>query len=291
MLITENVVSILPTCAVAGAKVIVDEEKKPRKSVCFNETVCTMEYDDLGKSCDIWHSKLDLKFFKAKAKALSDHLHQSQPMLAREIEEAHNFAHARATEGADHLFTKWHKLSSGRRGLERFVLDKNTRESHIREIQASRSVVFNLQCLFRRSSGGTKLTDPQAEMVQQQYYAFTRPAALLAQIYAAKDAAAVLPYYQDEDEHDEDEEELEEDAFLDDGVLSVGSGSVSSKNSKSAKKVKKRSDKESSSSPRRKSFSKKSSSKKSSKIRSHSPTGTRRMRNVEVGSDFERRGL
>ena len=197
-------------------------------------------------------------------------------MLSREIEEARAFTRARKDEGSDELFAKWHKLSSGRRGLERFVLDKQSRQDEIREVKASRSVVFNLQCLFLRSSGGSKLTDQQVEMIRQQYGQLTSSAQALAQIYGAKDEAAVMPYYNDQEQDDDSEGEID-DLLLDDGVMSVGSNSVSSRRSKSAKKVKKRSEKDGSSSSRKK----KGSSKKSSPRRFRSKSPMRRLTGLD----------
>lgn len=281
---TQTVVPILTDHSLVpsdSASTMVGDVKKTRRCVCFKENVATVvAHIDLGKPGDTWYSKLELKLFKEKAKALSDHFHTSQPMLAGEIVAAHAFTRAHKNEGSDELFAKWHKLSSGRRGLERFVLDKQTRQDHSKEVRASRTVVLNLQCLFRRSAGDSHVTDQQADIIHQQYTQFARSAAALAHIYAVKDAATVRPFY--EDHHDElddkTEEEFDDDILLNDGVLSVGSCSLSSRSSMSAKKVKRRSDKESSS-RRRKSSSKKAS-KKSGRTRS-----PRRIRSLDSTED------
>lgn len=215
----------------------VGDEKLRR--VHFAENVATVAARiQLGKASDRWYSKLDLKLFRERSKALSNHIHLNSPFLSQEIERAYHFTRARKEEGSDQLFPQWHKLGSSRRGLERFVLPKDRRSEQAQEVKASRSVVFNLQCLLQRSpTVTTAQRDQQAEMIRQQYSAFAQPALQLARIHGTKDARVVQPYYQNLDE-EEEEEELE-DMILDDGILSVGSiSSRDSRSSLSAKKLK-----------------------------------------------------
>lgn len=285
MLMTETMPTLATGPLDISATTTVAGEMKPRR-VHFAENVAAEEARiHLGKASDLWYSKLDLKLFKQKSKALSNHIHLTSPYLTQEIERAYYFTRARKEEGSDQLFPQWHKLGSSRRGLERFVLSKDRRTEQANEVKASRSIVFNLQCLLKRSPAVTAAQkDQHAEMIRQQYCAFAQPALQLALIHGTKDAEVVQPYYKDQDD-DEEEEELE-DLILDDGILSVGSiSSRDSRNSMSAKKLKPKKkssdDASTDSDEKKKKKKKKSDRRRKSSDGSKLPRGTSPMRRIK----------
>ncbi|CAB9517480.1 expressed unknown protein [Seminavis robusta] len=266
-----------------------DGSVKKNKCVCFAKKVATVVATvEMTDPTTRWHSKPDLNEFKAKAKQLSEHLRQSQPLLALEIEEAYETTRQKDSEAAADLLPTWSTLVSSRRGLERFVLSKQQRRDQAQEVKASRSVVLNLQCLFKRSPMAAEMADTHAEMMRNQYFEFAKPAQLLAQVYGNADAQAVMPYYHDE--------ELEEDLYEEDDLLDTDDAgslhSMASKESRdsiSIKKTKRIKRRKSSNEVRKEGRRKTPTKSKSSSSKSRTKSPMRRVQSLV--SDYGDYGL
>jgi hypothetical protein len=281
MLVTETGIPIRTTTSSLIDIATMDTTTKKSRRIGFADQVATVvahvALEDPGR---LWYSKLDLKLFKSKAKHLSNHLRESQSVLVKEIELAYETTRNKDIKGTELLLPSWSSLGSSRRGLERFVLAKDQRRDQAQEVKASRSVVLNLQCLFRRNPMAAQMADQHAEIMGQQYYEFTRPALLLAQVYGKADAEAVAPYYHDE--HVE-EEDILEDVLSDEDCESLWSAASfdtrESRDSLSAKKLKRRKNRDESSKKGRMAPERSSSAKgsKTSKSQSRTKSPLRRL--------------